>query len=419
MSSPLRIVNDFSLLFFRLLKGHTSAVHRTLFMNGKPEIASFSDDKSVKVWDIPTEKEILSYNEHSDYVRAGAVNAVLPDVVLSGGYDHVIKMYDTRTEKAVLNVNHGSPVESVLFLPSGGVFLSAGGTDIKIWDTVAGGKLIGSVVKHHKTVTCLRLASDNKRLLSASLDRHVKIYDISSYNVVFDLEYPNAVLSLAVSKNDDVVAGLVDGLVSVRRMSEEPKPAKTEKKVLYKYSSYTHHVSADEIVPEQKTEKQTKHDYCLRKFQYSKALDVVLLPYVVNKTPEVTVSVMHELMRRKALHRAFQGRETKSLLQILRFFNKYLTDSRFTKVLIDAVNIFIDVYEDSITSLPSEVGVLILNLNKTVEQEMKLTEQLGCLLGSMQLLLAGANAGLESRKETALSLTPSKGAQENLVVNLT
>lgn len=388
-------------------------------MYAKPQIASFSDDKTVKIWDIPTEKEIISYNDHEDYVRAGAVNPVLPDVVLSGCYDHTVKMFDTRTEKIILSVNHGSPVESVLFLPSGGVFLSAGGTDIKIWDTIAGGKLIGSIVKHHKTVTCLRLASDNKRLLSGSLDRHVKIYDVASYQVVYDLEYPNAVLSLGVSKNDDtVVAGLVDGLVSIRRMTEEPKP-KAEKKVSYKYSSHTHNPKADEVVPEQVKEKQSKHDFCLRKFQYSKALDVVLAPYVVNKTPEVTVSVMHELMRRKALHRAFQGRETKSILQILRFFNKYLTDSRFTKVLIDAVNAFIDVYEDSVASLPSEVGFLFINLSKTVEQEMKLADQLASLQGSMQLLLAGASAGRETRKESSLMLTPSKQAQENLIVNLT
>lgn len=387
-------------------------------MHSKPQIASFSDDKSVKVWDIPTEKEIHTFNEHNDYVRAGAVNSVLSDVVLSGGYDHCVKMYDTRTEKAVLSVNHGSPIESLLFLPSGGVFISAGGTDIKIWDTVAGGKLIGSVAKHHKTVTCLRLASDNKRLLSGSLDRHVKIYDVGSYNTVFDLEYPNGVLSLGVSKNDDVVAGLVDGLVSVRRMTEETKPEKSEKKISYKYSSHSH-VNADETIPEEKTERQTKHDFCLRKFQYSKALDVVLYPYVINKTPEVTVSVIHELMRRKGLHRAFQGRDTKSILQLLRFFNKYVTDVRFTRVLVEAVNIFVDVYGDSIASLPSEVGVLFLSLNKTLEQEVKLIEELGSLMGSMQLLLAGANAGMETRKEASLTLTPSKQAQENLVVNLT
>lgn len=405
----------------RLFKGHTAPVHRTYFLHNKPQIASFSDDKSVKIWDIPTEKDILTFNQHTDYVRAGAANPTLPDIVLSGGYDNTVNMFDTRTETVVLSVNHGSPVESLIFLPSGGTFLSAGGTDIKIWDALAGGKLVGSISQHHKTITSLRLASNNKRLLSGSLDRHVKIYDLSTYKVVHTLDYPNAVLSLGVSNNDDtVVAGLVDGLVSIRRMEEEQTQTKPDKKVVsYKHSSHTYPDTVDEVVPLQTIEKQTKHDYYLRKFQFSKALDVVLYPYVMNKTPEITVSVMHELMRRKALDRAFRGRENKSISHILRFFNKYISDYRFTRVLIDALHIFLDVYESSITSFPAEIGLQFVNLNKVLKQEMMLADQLAALQGSMQLLLAGASAGNYVSAEKGLQLTPSTEAQKNLVVNLT
>lgn len=404
----------------RLFKGHEAPVHRTQFLYSKPQIASFSDDKSVKIWDIPTEKNIISYAEHNDYVRAGTVNPVLTDVILSGSYDNTVKMFDTRTEKAVITVNHGSPIESILFLPSGSIFLTAGGTDIKIWDTIAGGKLLGSISQHHKTITCLRLASNNKRLMSASLDRHVKIYDLNTYKVVHTLDYPNAVLSLGVSKTDDtVVAGLVDGLVSIRRMEEDRKPEQDKKKVV-KYSTHSNLNSVDEVVAEKAVEKQSKHDYCLRKFQYSKALDVVLMPYVVNKSPEITAGVMHELMRRKALDRAFRGRDTKSVSQILRFFNKYITDYRFTRILIDAVHIFLDVYEDKIATFPTDIGVQLLHLNKLLEQELKLADQLGNLQGAMQLLLAGASAGQDYVvKENALPLTPSAEAQKNLIVNLT
>lgn len=406
----------------RLFKGHTAAVHRTQFLYSKPQIASFSDDKSVKIWDIPTETNVISYSEHNDYVRAGTVNPILTDLVLSGSYDNTVKMFDTRTEKAVITVNHGSPIESILFLPSGSIFLSAGGTDIKIWDTIAGGKLLGSISQHHKTITCLRLASNNKRLMSASLDRHVKIYDLNTYKVVHTLDYPNAVLSLGVSKTDDtVVAGLVDGLVSIRRMEDDRKPEKDKKKVVsYKYSAHSNLNSVDEVVAEKTVEKQSKHDYCLRKFQYSKALDVVLAPYTMSKSPEITAGVMHELMRRKALDRAFRGRDTKSISQILRFFNKYITDYRFTRILIDAVHIFLDVYEDKIATFPADIGVQLVNLNKLLEQELKLADQLGNLQGSMQLLLAGASAGQDYViKENALPLTPSVEAQKNLVVNLT
>ncbi|KAF5296592.1 hypothetical protein FQA39_LY19296 [Lamprigera yunnana] len=184
----------------RLFKGHTAPVHRTLFCYENAHIASFSDDKTVRIWDIPTEKEIHCYNGHNDYIRAGSVCPIVPDIILSGCYDGEISMYDNRSNKSVLSVNHGSPIESLLFLPTGGIFLSAGGTDIKIWDIIAGGKLLGCISQHHKTITCLRLAMNNKRLLSGSLDRHVKVYDISTFQVAHTIDYPNAILSLGVSK---------------------------------------------------------------------------------------------------------------------------------------------------------------------------------------------------------------------------
>lgn len=42
-----------------------SAVHRCFFTLDKTHIASFSDDKSVCLWDIPSESKVTSFSEHS------------------------------------------------------------------------------------------------------------------------------------------------------------------------------------------------------------------------------------------------------------------------------------------------------------------------------------------------------------------
>ncbi|KRT83380.1 WD40 domain-containing protein, partial [Oryctes borbonicus] len=374
----------------RLFKGHGAAVHRTRFLYGKPQIASFSDDKSVKIWDIATEKDISTYSEHTDYIRSGAVNENIPDIVLSGGYDNIVKMYDTRLDKAVITVNHESPVESLLFLPSGGIFLSAGGTAIKVWDALAGGKLLGTISQHHKTVTCLCLGSNNTRLLSGSLDRHVKIYDVSTFKVVHTLDYPNAVLSLGLSKNDDtLVAGLVDGLVCINRRKDEPpekedkKPNKLQVKTLYS--------NVDAVIPDKKLEKQSKHDVYLRRFQYSKALDSVLITYVANKHPEVTVSVLQELIRRKALARVLESTDMKTIAQLLKFFTRNITDYRFTRPLIIALNIFLDVFEPNIHKMPFELVKLYTTLTQVVGEEVKLIDELSALQGAMSMLVAASD----------------------------
>ncbi|XP_071055351.1 U3 small nucleolar RNA-associated protein 15 homolog [Onthophagus taurus] len=405
----------------RLFKGHEGPVYRTFCAHNRPQITSFSDDKTVRIWDIPTEKNLITFAEHTDYIRAGALNPNLPDLVLSGSYDGTVKLYDTRMEKLILSVNHGHPVESVLFLPAGGVFLSAGGTCIKIWDTISKGKLIGTISQHHKTITSMQLASNNNRLLSAGLDRHVKIYDISTYKVVHTMDYPNAILSLGVSKTDDtVVAGLVDGLVCVSRMEDKDKIDKKEKKkVSQKYKSFTHNEKVDVIIEDENVEKISRYDYYLKKFQYSKALDEVLRPYFVNKTPEITVEVIMELLRRKALERVFKDRDNKFLIQILKFFNKNITDYRFTRVLIIAFNVFLDVYQDRINTMPMEVLTYFNFLNQKLKEEVDLGEKLGELAGCMSMLLvAGDTTSSNENGYELKNLVASADAQKDLIVQI-
>lgn len=37
----------------------------------------------------------------------------------AGGYDHVCRLWDVRIGRSTMELDHGAPVEDVLFLPSG------------------------------------------------------------------------------------------------------------------------------------------------------------------------------------------------------------------------------------------------------------------------------------------------------------
>ncbi|CAH1135159.1 unnamed protein product [Ceutorhynchus assimilis] len=337
----------------RLFKGHSAPVHRVAFVHKEPQIVSFSDDKSVRVWDIATENTLHTFEGHSDYIRAGIVSPDMPNIILSGGYDSIVKMWDTRTDKEVMTMDHKSPVESLLFMPGGGMFLSAGGTDIKIWDALAGGKLRGALAQHHKTVTCLKLASGGKRLLSSSLDRHVKIFDVGTFKVVHTLDFPNAILSLGVAPDDSTVAaGLVDGVIAVQRRTEELQNKSAPKKQARQEIP----TGVDEIIPQLTYEKEAKFDHFLRKFEYSKALSAALMAYIVNKHPERTVAVLRELQKRKALAKALKEKDPKMIRQLTRFFIRYITDLRFTRFLIEITDEFLDIISDSLDGLPGDIG---------------------------------------------------------------
>lgn len=139
--------------------------------------------------------------------------------------------------------------------------------------------------------------------MSSGLDRNVKVYDIISYQPVHTFTFPNAVLSLGVAPNDEtLVAGMVDGLISVQRMDEEDTAA-SDKKPRKKIATNVASFPVDEVIGDYERRPEARCDKFLRKYEYKKALDTVLLPYTVNKMPHVTVALMQELTRRKGLAR--------------------------------------------------------------------------------------------------------------------
>lgn len=414
----------------RLFQGHQAAVHRVAFTSDKLNVASFGDDKTVRLWDIASERCVHTYAEHADYIRAGCTSPVSPDILLSGGYDNHIRMYDTRSDAVVFDVDHGSPVESLLFLPTGGIFISAGGSAVNVWDAFTGGKLLASISQHNKTVTCLRLASGGRRLMSGSLDRKVKIYDVSTYQAVHTLDFPNAVLSLGVSpsQDDTLVAGMIDGLVSIQRMEVPEEAEGGAQRGAERRTQIPTGATSFETIGDYVRQSEAKHDKWLRKYEYTKALDEVLTPYVMNKTPHVTVALMKELIRRKGLQRALAGRTDKSLTTIIRFLTRYIGDHRFTRVLIDVVHILLDEYEAEFTRFTGEIGKQFIYLAKKLRREEEISLEFLRLQGTLELVLAGAGAAeqapqsvsepLDGDEDGGGELKPSLAAKQNFVVSV-
>ncbi|XP_059475916.1 U3 small nucleolar RNA-associated protein 15 homolog [Neocloeon triangulifer] len=381
----------------RICKGHEGPVHRCYFCINNSQLFSCSDDKSVAVWDIASEKMVNQYKDHTDYVRAGCVSPISADIIVSGGYDNRVMMYDTRTNDVAFTLNHGAPVESVIFNKTGSIIISAGGTDICFWDALAGGKLLSRITPHHKTVTCLAMASDGLRLLSGGLDKRVRITDMTDLQPVHVLEYPSPILTIGVEANDKVLAvGMVDGLVSIARKLEESSAPKAQRvrmtlrdwrksEGLKRPSKIETPEEGDSTFTETKRTEIANVERHLRSYRYSKALDVAIVPYNINKKPECVVSLLQELIRRKGLAAALAGREEHNVAQILKFVSKNIGNFEYMPTLTDVTNTLIDVYGEEIFNMPMALDActqLLEILNGEEQFTLKLLE----LQGAMEML---------------------------------
>ncbi|XP_039251347.2 U3 small nucleolar RNA-associated protein 15 homolog [Styela clava] len=380
----------------RIFKGHTRPVHVSKFCNNLTHVFTGGDDKTVRVWDVATEKSINKFSEHEDYIRTGAICRSSADIIATGSYDHLVKLYDTRTNSSILSVDHGLPVESILIYPSGSILLSAGGNVIKVWDILQGGKLLTSFSHHHKSITCMSFNHNCSKILSGSLDKHVKIYDVGSYNVVHNVDYPAPILSLAISNEDKTLAvGMVDKMLSIRKRKSDKTKEVDESKMslrrkkqesLYYIRGKDYMPNEDDIVIYHKQKEQLpKYDKFFRKFQHSKALDEALQPRVM---PEVTVAVFKELIRRGCLKSAMAGRTNIKLTNLLKFLIRNVTKISFTSTLLEVSDVLVDLYYPEIQDHPHSVRMLFIKLRDIVKNEAELHRQMFSLVGCLDALLA-------------------------------
>ncbi|KAJ1663487.1 U3 small nucleolar RNA-associated protein [Coemansia sp. RSA 1813] len=397
-TNVVQVLDAGSRTILRTFKGHRDPVHITRFLPDKVRVMSGSDDKTVRIWDIPSQAAVNQFDEHTDYVRTGCVFGDNPNLVATGSYDHTVKLWDLRANACTTTIEIDDPVESVLAFPGGGVVAVAGGPNVHLYDTLMGGRHLTTMGNHEKTVTSLCLDSGGGRLLAGSLDHHVKIYDVQNFKMVYSMNYPAPVLSVALSPDDTKLAvGMTSGVFSLRKRHVSAKeqagvqlakdgPAYGTRE--YFARGGTHKGADDDLRIEHRRRKGlADYDQFLRKFQHSRALDAVLAN---NRTGMTVVTLLQELVHRGALASALAGRDELSLDPIVRFIVKFIDQPRYTAVLTKVTETLLDIYDDLLLQ-STRIADLFIRLRTKVRVELRVQQEMEMLMGSMDMLMAACH----------------------------
>jgi WD40 repeat protein/tRNA A-37 threonylcarbamoyl transferase component Bud32 len=163
-----------------ILKGHSSDVNSVAFAFDGQTLASGSDDKTIKVWNLATGKEIRTLKGHSRWVWTVAFS---PDgqTLASGSDDKTIKVWNSATGKEIYTLKgHSEGVAAVAYSPDGKI-LASGSLDkmIKLWN-LATGKEIRTFKGHSKAVAAVAFSPDNKTFASGSWDKTIKLWNLAT-----------------------------------------------------------------------------------------------------------------------------------------------------------------------------------------------------------------------------------------------
>lgn len=180
------------------LQGHRFGVNSVAFSPDGLRLASAGatsgNHGEVKVWRVRDGQELLALHGHSKTVNCVVFS---PDGtrIASASADTTLKVWDATTGTNLFTIDGNSlPVNSVSFSPDGMRLASSTGAldlpemrlgdvkvrlgEVKVWDA-ATGQIVRTLVGHNHVVNCAAFSPDGTRLVSASYDKTVKVWDVS------------------------------------------------------------------------------------------------------------------------------------------------------------------------------------------------------------------------------------------------
>ncbi|MGH8898235.1 MAG: hypothetical protein ACRDZ4_14740 [Egibacteraceae bacterium] len=246
-----------------VLTGHTNSVFGVAFSPDSNTIASASQDRTVRRWDVVTGTPIGEpLSGHTNTVRGVAFS---PDgkTIASASADHTVRRWDATTGAPIGQplTGHTDQVEAVAFSPDGKTIASASiDRTVRRWDAATGAPIGQPLIGHTDQVEGVAFSPDGKTVVSGGLDQTVRLWDVATGK---QLGLPltghtDSIEGVALSPDGKTIASAsTDG--TVRRWD-----AVMGKPIRPNLIGHTDHVEAMTFSPDGKTVASVSRDRTVR-----------------------------------------------------------------------------------------------------------------------------------------------------------
>jgi WD40 repeat protein len=205
---------------FKTLEGHTSWVWSVAFSPDGKTLASSSDDRTIRLWNVDTGEHVILgkqtngiEEEHNNRIGTVAFSRDGKRLA-SGSEDQTVKIWDIETKKCYETLRgYTNRVGAVAFSPDGKTLASSSDDKtVKLWNVVSedlNRKNIKTLKEHLNRVGSVAFSPDGKILASGSDDHTVKLWkkEKDTWRCFRTLKgHENRVSSIAFSPDGKILA---------------------------------------------------------------------------------------------------------------------------------------------------------------------------------------------------------------------
>ena len=162
------------------LHGHQDRVQGIAWSPDGRKLATASIDKTAKVWEAETGRELLTFRGHGDYVFGIAWS---PDgsKLATASQDGTAKVWQAETARELRTLRgHQAPVNSVVWSPDGTRLATASNDQTaKVWDAGTGRELL-TLRGHAGDVYGIAWSPDGRKLATVGDDRTTKVWEAAT-----------------------------------------------------------------------------------------------------------------------------------------------------------------------------------------------------------------------------------------------
>ena len=162
------------------LKGHLGCINCIIQLsNGN--LLTGGDDSSIRIWDIKTYENILTFEEH--FARVTCLIEISKDIIASGSFDTSIRLWNLNEKKCYLQLcEHLNWVLCLYILKDYSLCSGGGDNLIIIWNVKKG--ISKKILKGHSDLINCISQLNNDNIISSSDDKSIRIWDYINGNCI-------------------------------------------------------------------------------------------------------------------------------------------------------------------------------------------------------------------------------------------